>query len=53
MKLLGLNKLKGFNITEFSIKLTPEPDGTNMVGTVYIPNPTVMTISMVQYPLNP
>lgn len=43
----GLNKLAGFNVTEFSIKLTPEPDGTNMIGTVYIPNPTVMTISMV------
>ena len=46
----GLNKLSGFNVTEFSIELTPEPDGTNMKGTVYIPNPTVMTISMVNPP---
>ncbi|KAL2047328.1 hypothetical protein N7G274_001349 [Stereocaulon virgatum] len=42
----GLNKLTGFNVTNFSIELTPEADGTNMIGTVYIPNPTVMTISM-------
>ncbi|KAL2053437.1 hypothetical protein ABVK25_006431 [Lepraria finkii] len=42
----GLNKLTGFNVTNFTIELNPEPDGTNMVGTVYIPNPTVMTISM-------
>lgn len=33
-------------MTQFSIKLTPDPDGTNMEGTVYIPNPSVMTISM-------
>ena len=46
MDYLGLNGLSGFNVTQFEIKLTPEPDGANMVGTVYIPNPTVMTISM-------
>jgi len=44
----GLNKLNGFNVTAFSIELTPEADGTNMIGTVYIPNPTVMTIAMVR-----
>ncbi|KAI4130238.1 MAG: hypothetical protein LQ338_001853 [Usnochroma carphineum] len=44
--LKGLNGLAGFNVTSFSIKLIPEPDGANMVGTVYIPNPTVMTITM-------
>ncbi|KAL8708471.1 MAG: hypothetical protein Q9220_006628 [cf. Caloplaca sp. 1 TL-2023] len=42
----GLNGLAGFNVTSFTIKLTPDPDGTNMEGTVYIPNPSVMTISM-------
>ena len=42
----GLNKLSGFNVTSFSIKLTPDPDGTNMVGEVYIPNPSVMTLTM-------
>jgi hypothetical protein len=42
----GLNALAGFNVTDFSMELTPEADGTNMIGTVLIPNPTVMTISM-------
>ncbi|KAL8948649.1 MAG: hypothetical protein Q9222_005181 [Ikaeria aurantiellina] len=42
----GLNGLAGFNVTSFTIKLTPDPDGTNMEGTVYIPNPSVMTIAM-------
>lgn len=42
----GLNKLQGFNVTQFSIKLIPDSDGTNMEGTVYIPNPSAMTISM-------
>ncbi|KAL8740619.1 MAG: hypothetical protein Q9190_006702 [Brigantiaea leucoxantha] len=44
--LKGLNSLAGFNVTSFSILLTPEPDGANMLGNVTIPNPTVMTISM-------
>lgn len=43
---VGLNGLAGFNVTSFSIKLIPEPDGANMIGTIYIPNPTVMTITM-------
>ncbi|KAL9584810.1 MAG: hypothetical protein Q9212_001893 [Teloschistes hypoglaucus] len=42
----GLNGLAGFNVTSFSIKLVPEPDGANMIGTVLIPNPSVMTITM-------
>ncbi|KAI4194170.1 MAG: hypothetical protein LQ346_003750 [Caloplaca aetnensis] len=42
----GLNGLAGFDITSFSIKLLPDPDGANMVGTVYIPNPSVLTITM-------
>ena len=45
--LLGLNHLNGFNVSDFDIKLRAEPDGTNMLGTVVIPNPTVMTIEMV------
>ena len=43
---IGLNGLAGFNVTSFSIKLIPEPDGANMIGTVYIPNPSVLTITM-------
>lgn len=42
----GLNALKGFNVTEFQILLSQQPDGSNMNGTVYIPNPTVMTLEM-------
>ena len=30
--------------------LTPAPDGANMVGTVYIPNPSIMTIELVRPP---
>ena len=43
---LGLNNLNGFNLTSFQILSKPEADGTNMIGTVYIPNPSVMTITM-------
>lgn len=42
----GLNKLKGFDVTEFHI-MTTVVNGRNMNGTVYIPNPSVMTLSMV------
>ncbi|KAJ5167757.1 uncharacterized protein N7482_003351 [Penicillium canariense] len=41
----GLNKLKGFDVTEFHIMTSPV-NGRNMNGTVYIPNPSVMDISM-------
>lgn len=44
----GLNSLKGFNVTDFQILLDKQPDGANTNGTVYIPNPTVMTLEMVQ-----
>ena len=43
---IGLNGLAGFTVTDFSIKLIPEPDGANMIGTVFIPNPSILTISM-------
>ena len=42
----GLNKLAGFAVLNFQIKIIPESDGTNMVGEVSIPNPSVMTLSM-------
>lgn len=34
-------------MTDFHILLKPE-NGRNMNGTVYIPNPSVMTITMVR-----
>lgn len=42
----SLNKLHGFNVTKFQILLPALANGTNMNGTVYIPNPSVMTITM-------
>ncbi|MCJ1244257.1 hypothetical protein MMC30_001455 [Trapelia coarctata] len=42
----GLNKLSGFNITSINILLKPLPDGTNMAGTVSIPNASPITFSM-------
>ncbi|KAJ5525899.1 hypothetical protein N7494_012549 [Penicillium frequentans] len=47
----GLNKLKGFDVTEFHI-MTTVVNGRNMNGTVYIPNPSVMTLSMGNVTLN-
>ncbi|KAI9886386.1 MAG: hypothetical protein M1823_001775, partial [Watsoniomyces obsoletus] len=45
--LKGLNRLKGFNVTEFRILSRPAPeDGANMVGRVMIPNPSVMTLEL-------
>ncbi|MCJ1361358.1 hypothetical protein MMC16_000456 [Acarospora aff. strigata] len=44
--IVGLNGLKGFNVTSFQILLTASPDGANMIGKVYIPNPSVMTMEM-------
>lgn len=48
----GLNKLTGFDVTDFHIMTEPK-NGRNMNGTVYIPNPSVMTITMVRLQTNP
>lgn len=42
----GLNKFSGFNVTSLQVKLPAEPDGTNMLAEVYIPNPSVLTLHM-------
>ncbi|EED17083.1 conserved hypothetical protein [Talaromyces stipitatus ATCC 10500] len=42
----GLNGLKGFELQDIKISLTPGADGTNMNGTVFIPNPSAITVSM-------
>ncbi|KAI9813117.1 MAG: hypothetical protein M1827_004337 [Pycnora praestabilis] len=52
LTLKGLNGLAGFNVTSFEIKLTPEPDGANMLGIVYIPNPSVMTLELGNVTMN-
>ena len=43
---IGLNSLKGFNVTEFNILTTPQDDGSNANGTLVIPNPTAMTVQL-------
>ncbi|KAJ5266503.1 hypothetical protein N7478_009311 [Penicillium angulare] len=47
----GLNKLKGFDVVEFQI-LTNATTSRNMNGTVYIPNPSVLTLYMGNVTLN-
>jgi hypothetical protein len=50
----GLNKLKGLNITD--VKILPAdkalPDGSNMIGRVLIPNPSVITMSLGNVTMN-
>ena len=42
----GLNNLAGFNITAFSLKPKADADGSNAEGTVFIPNPSVLTLEL-------
>jgi hypothetical protein len=45
--LKGLNRLKGTRIATFKVLLTPQDsDGTNFIGTLSIPNPTVFTLDL-------
>ncbi|KAK9566943.1 hypothetical protein V6Z79_003141 [Aspergillus fumigatus] len=46
MQTLALNKLEGFAITEMHALSGKSANGANFGGTVYIPNPSPMTISM-------
>ncbi|PGH34992.1 hypothetical protein GX50_02126 [[Emmonsia] crescens] len=41
----GLNALKGFEVTDFEI-VSKEADGSNMLGEVFIPNPSVLTLTL-------
>ena len=43
----GLNQLKGFSLVNSSLVLPPAPDGSNMVGTVMIPNPSPVSVELV------
>lgn len=40
----GMNGLKGFEVTNFTISLEPDENGNNMNGTVSIPNPSDLTV---------
>ncbi|CAI6331524.1 unnamed protein product [Periconia digitata] len=51
----GLNKLAGLNITDLKILTSQEdilPDGSNLVGRVIIPNPSVLTIDLGNVTMN-
>jgi hypothetical protein len=51
----GLNKLSGLNISDIKIlsgKGEILEDGSNMVGTVHIPNPSVMLIDLGNVTMN-
>lgn len=48
----GLNKLNGFEIRSFEIVRPALPDGSNLRGTAFIPNPSVFTIEMGKVVLN-
>ncbi|KAF1912574.1 hypothetical protein BDU57DRAFT_370374 [Ampelomyces quisqualis] len=50
----GLNKLEGLNITSIKLLTGPQilPDGSNMIGTVSIPNPSVTTIDLGDVTMN-
>ena len=41
----GLNSLQGFKVANFSISVSPDADGSNLKGFVYIPNPSPMTLT--------
>lgn len=42
----GFNGLKGLNVTSFRLLTESLPDGGNSIGSVFIPNPTVITLAM-------
>ena len=45
---LGLNGLKGFNVTGSRVNLTAPAGQSNLKAFAYIPNPSVMTIAMAR-----
>ncbi|KAI9795456.1 MAG: hypothetical protein M1825_001459, partial [Sarcosagium campestre] len=48
----GLNKLKGFDVLSTKLMTKPAADGSNLEGTVYIPNASVLTLAMGNLTLN-
>ncbi|PVH98591.1 hypothetical protein DM02DRAFT_43523 [Periconia macrospinosa] len=54
IKMKGLNKLAGLNITNLRILSgnATLPDGSNLVGRVIIPNPSVLTIDLGNVTMN-
>jgi hypothetical protein len=55
IKTKGLNHLSGLDITDIKILFTADevlPDGSNMLGNVFIPNPSVMTLDLGNVTMN-
>lgn len=50
--IIGLNGLKGFALTDFTIITETLKNGTNANGTVFIPNPSVATYDMGNLTMN-
>lgn len=47
---LGINNLAGFEFTNVAVVFPPDPDGTNLVGNITLPNPTVISLELVRSP---
>ena len=49
-----MNKLSGLNITDLKVLQANEtlPDGSNLVGNVHLPNPSVMTLDLGNVTMN-
>lgn len=52
IKIPGLNKLHGFGIIDMQLVLPPKDDGTNVKGTVNMPNWSVVTLGFGDLALN-
>jgi hypothetical protein len=54
VELAGLNSLNGFSFVSAAIELPAEADGTNLKGSVILPNPSIVTFELVRlFPLGP
>ncbi|KAE9372838.1 hypothetical protein N431DRAFT_467068 [Stipitochalara longipes BDJ] len=52
VKLPGLDNLAGFEFASAAIVFPPDQDGTNLVGNVTLPNPTVISLELGNVTLN-
>jgi len=46
VQMIGLNGLKGLEVTEFHLLTESLADGSNAIGNVTVPNPSVMTLAL-------
>jgi hypothetical protein len=45
-RFIGLNNLAGFKIENYTVAVSPNPDGSNLIGQVVIPNPTNLHVDL-------